>query len=85
MFGKKLRETTLAYKRVFESQDGKLILKDLMKCCNFLNSSVGRDANETFFNEGARSILLRILKTTSMSLDDIEKYVQQVEQGEDYE
>lgn len=85
MFGKKLKETTLAYKRVFESEEGRLVLKDLMKCCNFLNSSVGKDSNETFFNEGSRSIILRILKTTAMSLEDIEQYVKQIEKGDDYE
>jgi len=86
MFGNKMKETILAYKRVFESSDGKVVLKDLMKCCNFTNSSVGKDSHETYFNEGSRSILLRIIKTTAMSLEDIDKYIIELERGEqDYE
>jgi hypothetical protein len=45
-------------------------------------SSVGKDPYETYFNEGSRAILLRIIKTTSMSLEDIDKYIREMEKGE---
>lgn len=85
MLGIKIKDTVLAYKRVFESEDGKKVLKDLMKCSSFNRSSVGEDPYETYFNEGARSIILRILKTTSMSMDQIEDYIKEIEKGDDYE
>lgn len=82
MFGKKLKETVLAYKRVFDSPDGQLVLKDLMRCSNMNSSTVGADPYETYFNEGARSIVLRITKTTAMSLNDIEQYLFEIEKGD---
>jgi hypothetical protein len=82
MFGNKFKEVTIAYKRVFESSDGKIVLKDLMKCCNFTQSVIGRDPHETYFNEGSRAILLRILKTLALSEDDINKYIQEIEKGD---
>lgn len=77
-----MKNTILAYKRVFESSDGKVVLQDLMNCCNFLQSSVGKTPHETYFNEGSRAIILRIIKTTGMSLEDIDNYIKQIEKGD---
>lgn len=82
MFGKKLKSTVLAYKRVFDSADGKIILKDLMATSHFNGTSVGDTPHDTYYNEGARSIVLRIIKTTAMSLEDIEQYIFEIEKGD---
>lgn len=82
MFRNKLKDMALTYKRVFDTPDGKKVLRDLMNCSNFMNSTIGRDSHETYFNEGSRSIIIRILKTTNMSIEQIEQYVHELEKGD---
>ena len=82
MFGKKMKATVLAYKRFFDTEDGKLILKDLMKSCHMASSTVDSSTHETYFNEGARSVVLRILKTNNTSMDAIDKMVLRLETEE---
>jgi len=52
-----------AYQRLFETEDGKIVLKDLMKCCHFDLPSFDSDPYQTAFNEGERHLLLRIIQT----------------------
>ena len=82
---KAMRETILAYKRVFDSPDGKIVLKDLMKSCHMLSSTFDKDPYETHFNEGARSVLLRILRTIDMDMETLTTYLESLEQEEHYE
>ena len=79
---KKMRETILAYKRVFGSPDGKLVLNDLMRSCHVMNSTFDRDANEMLFNEGARSVVLRILKTIETDMDNVKEMITKLEEHE---
>lgn len=57
------REATLmAYKKVFNSKAGKLILDDLIKSCHFFGTSaIEKDSHMTYFYEGERNIVVRIL------------------------
>lgn len=81
---KEMKATILAYKRFFDTTDGKLILKDLMKSCHVLSSTMDKDPYETAFNEGARSVVLRIIKTNNTSIDEINKLIERLEE-EQYE
>lgn len=57
------KERRQAYKRFAQTDDGKLILKDLESFCGFHNTSVSEqspDAYQTFFAEGKRRVYLRI-------------------------
>ena len=59
---KELLELHQAYLNVFKTESGKKILKDLERSC-FVNSSSMSDSNDPYrlaFNEGKRSIYLRI-------------------------
>jgi len=59
----KREELAQAYKRLFMTDDGKRVLKDLEKFCGFYNTSVHEyNPNElqTFFAEGKRRVYLRI-------------------------
>ena len=60
---KKQAERIQAYKRLFQTDDGKIILADLESFCGFNNTSVSEhDPNvyQTFFAEGKRRVYLRI-------------------------
>jgi len=70
-------ETIRAYKRVFESDDGKKILKDLMKACHFLSTTMHVNPNEAAYKEGERSVLLRILKTVKINADEVEHHLKE--------
>lgn len=74
-----MKATIQAYKRVFDSEDGKIILADLMKSCHYLNSTFDKDPYETHFNEGARSVVVRILKTTNTSMDKLNEMLRKLE------
>lgn len=80
---KEMKATITAYKRFFDTQDGKLILKDLMKSCHMLTSTMDKDPYETAFNEGARSVVLRILKTNNTSMEEINKLIKSLEEEHD--
>lgn len=51
------------YKRLFSTEDGKKILQDMILSSGVLQCSYTPDPYETAYNEGARSFVLRILKT----------------------
>ena len=51
-----------AYRRLFESPDGKIVLQNLMRSHFMLrNTVVAGDPNLTHFNEGQRAVVLKIL------------------------
>jgi len=49
-----------AYKRVFETEDGKTVLADLEKRGCFTRSTFSTDPGRTEFNEGRRSLALHV-------------------------
>jgi hypothetical protein len=52
-----------AYQRLFDSSDGKIVLRDLMKK-GFVTTStfVANDPHQTALNEGSRRLVLSILR-----------------------
>lgn len=56
------RELTHAYKRLFASDDGKVVLEDLERFCGFYSTSTNNQWNpyQTMFAEGKRRVFLRI-------------------------
>ena len=57
---KALRE---AYKQIFNSDEGKLVMSDLEKRCHFMSTTnVKGDSHESAYMEGQRSVLLFIKK-----------------------
>ena len=56
-----LKQLELAYKQVFNSEEGKLVLEDLKKRCSFYTTShIKGDSHESAFLEGTRSVILFI-------------------------
>lgn len=73
---KKERERKLLYQRVFDTDDGKRVLVELMEG-NFVFSQTtavdadGRtDSHRTAFNEGRRAVALRILQILDTPLEN---------------
>jgi hypothetical protein len=62
---KRIRENRLVYSRCFGTEDGKKVLADLKKFCNYEATSVceqAPNALQTMFSEGKRRVILRVLK-----------------------
>jgi hypothetical protein len=78
------KATLSAYRRLFSTDDGKTVLKDLMQSCHFLSSSAGKDANETYYNEGMRSVVLRLMNTSKLSTEQIERLTVEIGRNADY-
>ena len=67
-FQKQLTEIKEAYKMIFDSDDGKIVLSDLEKRCHFWSTTnIKGDSHESAYMEGQRSVLLFI---KSMLQDD---------------
>lgn len=68
-------ETLRAYKRVFESDDGKKILGDMMKAHHIYRSTMDANPYEMAYREGERSVVLRILRAIKTDPAEIEKFL----------
>ena len=49
------------YQKVFAGPDGRAVLYDLMQMAGMLTINPDTDTNQTFFREGKRDMVLRIL------------------------
>lgn len=77
------RDTIIAYKTVFNSKEGQKVLLDLMKSCHVMGTTFSSDPYETAYNEGARSVVLRIIKTINVDPKQMEELLK-LGQSEDY-
>ena len=64
----RIKSLRLAYRKTFESEDGKKVLEDLKRRCFYDKPTFVGDMNATAFNEGTRSVVLMILE----SMKDVE-------------
>jgi len=72
----KKKDNTIAYQRLFDSIDGKKVLRDLMKGCHFFDTTFTGDATETAYREGERSVVLRILKILNLDPREFDKIME---------
>ena len=77
------RTTLNAYRRLFSTEDGQTVLKDLMKSCFFLRPSIGKDPYETYTNEGMRMAVLRIVETSKINESQIENLTKAIQEDND--
>jgi len=66
-----LEQLKAAYNFVFDTDDGRRVLADLRRRCHAHTSTFSANANETFFNEGQRQVVLFI--EDMLSADDNRK------------
>lgn len=64
-----------AYREVFSSDEGKEVLHDLCRSCNVYSSTMDTNANEVIYKEGARSVILRILKTIEIDPFELDRQI----------
>lgn len=79
---KKKNVVIYAYKRLFDTEDGKIVLKDMARSCHFDDSTFTGDPYETAFREGERHLFLRIIRTINA---DPERLLQIVKDNQEVE
>lgn len=66
------------YRDVFSTEAGKWVLLDLMRAHGILNSSADNDPHMTYFREGARSVVVRILRTLQVDEQELIKQLEEM-------
>lgn len=71
------KKKTKAYKTVFESDEGQIVLQDLYKLCKINQISyVEGCPDKTAFNEGVKYVAHYIKNTLGQSIADIDKMLE---------
>ena len=60
-----------AFKSVFNSPDGRIVLKELMRSCNMFNTNKTMHDGSLQFTEGKRSVVLDILGALEKNEEEI--------------
>lgn len=71
------------YREVFNSEKGQKILIDLAKSVNLQGTSFDPDPSQMSFNEGQKSVLLRILRTIETDPARLIELIKQAGQSEE--
>ena len=69
----KLKALRNAYQKVFESEEGKLVLKDLEKVCLYRATTFDKEALIMAFQEGLRGVYLHITTLMTMDIEELER------------
>lgn len=70
------------YKRVFNGEDGKVILRDLLRSGNFFTGTFNPCVASMSFEEGRRSIVMEILRTTQIDLETVIEQMNHIQSEE---
>ena len=67
------------YRNVFGSGQGRRVLLDMMKEHHIMSPTIGAkvDSHDLAFNEGARNVVLRILKLMKTDVDKLENLMEE--------
>lgn len=66
-----LKQLNIAYKQVFNSDNGKKVLEDLEKRCSYHTTThIKGDSHESAFLEGTRSVVLFIKNMLTKKLEE---------------
>jgi len=66
-----LKVRQMAYARLFESDDGRIVLEDLMRFCRARESTFHPDSRVAAALDGRREVFLRIEDHLSLSADEL--------------
>ncbi len=61
------------YRSVFHAEDGLEVLHDLCKACHVYHSTFDGNPHEMAYKEGARSVILRIMKTIEIDPFELDR------------
>ncbi len=56
----KIKDVRIAYRECFNSEHGKIVLKDLERRCFIADTTFNRDPYVSAFQEGTRSVVIHI-------------------------
>lgn len=77
----KVKTRNTAYKTIFNTPQGKEVLKDLLKFCHFDSPTfMPNDPYTSAFNEGKRRVALRILGIMNMDEEAMNKVLEELNQ-----
>jgi hypothetical protein len=75
------KQRILMYAQIFGSENGRWVLKDMIRSYQLRSSFVEGDSHKTAFNEGARSVLLKIYAILKSASDP--DFLKQFEESPD--
>lgn len=64
-----------AYRELFSSDEGLEVLHDLCKACNVYTSTFDGNPHEMAYKEGARSVILRIMRTLEIDPFELDRMI----------
>lgn len=73
MISEFLRQRGFAYKRVFDSEDGKQVLEDLARFCRAESTCFHTDPRVTALLEGRREVWLRIQEHLNKTAEELQQ------------
>lgn len=72
----KLKAVKMAYSRLFSTDDGKMVLKDMMEVCFMLSTPfVSGDSHATSFNVGGQAFVQRIFSMMNLDFEKIKELI----------
>lgn len=69
-------DVAIKYQRLFDCEDGQVVLDDLMKTGNFMDASYVSDSHAMAFNEGMRYVVTRILQMINTDPEKLRKMIE---------
>lgn len=81
----KYLETIKLYKSVFDSENGKKVLWDLMKVSGYTTTNFDENPYKTAYNEGARSMVTRVINLVEMDASKIKTMLDEHRKADEYE
>lgn len=84
---RKAKRVNTAYKKVFSSEHGQIVLEDLMLSAGIISGSsyVPGDPHQTSFNEGRREVVNRIIESINIDPTRFMKIVESATDQGEYE
>ncbi len=73
------KQRSIAYKEVFGTDSGKIVLYDLMLNTNMIDSSFDPDPLQMARKEGERNVCLRILNIIKTDIKQLDKLIRESE------
>ncbi len=84
------KKVKAAYEKIFESDDGKIVLLDLIKSTGLMAPSLNTTRQiesglEMAFNDGAKSVVTRIIQQVKMKPEKFLEILEQSQSNEEFQ
>jgi hypothetical protein len=70
------------YKKIFDSEEGKRVLKDLETVCLYRATTFNKDSLIMAFQEGLRAVYLHITTIMNMDIEELERITNRITKEE---